>query len=137
MKKYFILFLFVLFFAVPAMAIDYQATVEFEQATADLPNLDHWVLQIRSVKAEDGGPVESKIDIPYDGSPGPSFTHEEIMADIVGHPGGTITKYATLVAVSKNGSASKESNEAAMVFEIPYDDVTTPIKLTITIRVTP
>lgn len=132
--KIFIAALLILFMAMAVQAAEIQKNLTFawEQATADLPNLDKWKLH---VLGSSGAPTaEQVINIPYTGGAGPSFQADSGFT-ITGNPGATVRKYFVLTAVSKNANESGRSNEVFFDFVIPYADVTTPINVTVTVKV--
>jgi hypothetical protein len=133
MKKVFAILMFLSLCIVSSSFADdivFDVDFSWEQAQADLPHLDHWVVTMRSVA---GGEVEKTFNVPYDGNIKSLFTQQESI-DMTGKPGETITKFFACKAVSKNGNETKESEEKSFDFTIPYNDVTVPINFKITVR---
>jgi hypothetical protein len=102
----------------------------YDQPAEDFPSLGGWTLFVR---ATSGGSKESQVSIPYTGGAGP-FTAAQTFT-ITGEAGSVVRKYFVLDAVSKNGTHSEVSNEVFYDFQIPFGAVTTPLNLTVTVKV--
>ena len=115
MKKLALVFA-VLLIASPVLAEHYELTFTWEQAEADLPNLEKWTLYMS------GG---QSIDIDYTEGAGPDFTStQEFVLDVT--PGVPLEKVFHLTAWSKNGTESEPSNSVSYVFETEHPNVTAP-----------
>lgn len=133
MKKLLVI-LALLVFAVPVMAADLTQSLTFNwnQASADLPNLKEWGLYVMTTS---GGTKPAPIVVTYTSGTGPFTTDRSFT--VTGLPGSTVRRYFVLDAVSKNLKRSGFSNEVFYDFQIPFSDVTTPMSLTVTVTVTP
>lgn len=124
----------ILFFTLPVFAADLSMELDFawEQASADLPNLKEWGLYIMS---SSGGTKPTPIVVSYTSGSGPFTTSSDFT--VTGTPGTTVRRYFVLDAVSKNNNRTGFSNEVYYDFEIPYANVTTPMSLTVKIKINP
>ena len=113
-------------FAIPAYAEHYQVGFAWEQATANLPNLQKWTLYMM------GADVETQaIDIIYTEGAGPTFTSDqEFTIDVL--PDQPVTRTFALTAWSKNGNETAPSIVASHSFEKQWEDVDTPQNFRIT-----
>jgi hypothetical protein len=102
----------------------------YDQPAEDLPSLGGWTLFVR---ATSGGSKESQVSIPYTGGAGP-FTAAQTFT-ITGEAGSVVRKFFVLDAVSKNGMHSDPSNEVFYDFQIPFGNVSTPLNLTVKVKV--
>ena len=134
MKKFFLSIIMVLALSSLAMAADFskQLTFGWDQAAADLPNLQGWGLYVMTAS---GGTKPAPIVVPYTTGNGP-FTAASTFT-VTGTPGSTVRRYFVLDAVSRNGNRSGFSNEVFYDFVIPNADVTTPMSLNVTATIAP
>jgi hypothetical protein len=136
MKKLLIV-LAVMIFATAAMAETKNLTFAWEQATADLPNLKEWTLYVQRVQ---NGPFTKALTIPYTTGAGPTFTAKgtfELIAPPATIPGVLVKNWFHMTATSKSGNESGPSNEVPYEFSVPWPNVTVPLKLNVTVSITP
>ena len=107
-------------------------TFQWDQNSADLPNLKEWGVYIMSTS---GGAKSSPIVVAYTSGTGPFQASQSFT--VTGIPGATVRRYFVLDAVGKNLNRSGFSNEVFYDFVIPFSDVTTPMSLKVTVTVTP